>query len=436
MEAVNRILCGVAVPLLLFLSGIFFFCRIGPFFLRHPWRALGALLRGKGGRGDGTSPRRALAVAMAGTLGVGNIVGVASAIRMGGAGAVFWMWVSAALAMLLKYAEIVLAHTTRRYDSDGRPHGGAMYYIKEAFGGRVGKGLSAVFALLLVGLSLSLGGAIQSFAAADALLGVFALPRWLIGGVLAVLSAVILLCGSRRVEAVCEHLVPAVCLLFSVASLAVLVLRREALPYAFGAIFKGAFSRESVGGGVLGFLCSGAVRYGFTRGLVSNEAGCGTAPIAHAAANNDSAAEQGLLGIFEVFVDTIVLCTMTALVILVSGLKIGGEGVMPVVRAYSAVLGRAAGPLIALSVLFFAFATILSWSHYGCEALLYLTRRQSARRALILAISLSTLWGAFAAPDFIWGITDLTLGLMTVINLTALLLCHRRVREETALFLD
>lgn len=427
MRMLEQVLSGVALPLLLIGAGLYFLCTVGGRILRRPGRAVGAMCGG----GKRTA-LKALSVALAGTLGVGNISGVATALVLGGPGAIFWMWVSALVAMLLKYAEIVLALRTRHTDREGKHHGGAMYYIKEAFGDKWGRILAALFAVLCLGCFFTLGGVIQSAAAAEAMWGVFRLPPLAVGAAMGILAAVILARGSARVENACAALVPFVCILFSVASIAVLILRREALPAALGAIFRGAFDWESGSAGVLGFLTSRALRYGVARGLVSNEAGCGTAPIAHAAAETKSPAVQGLWGIFEVFVDTILLCTMTALVILVSGVPIAGEGGVDLaIGAYSAVLGRAAAPIMSLSILFFAFATVLCWSHYGAECLLYLTGRVGATKWLLPAVLLSCIVGAVAAPAILWEVTDIIIALMAVLNITALLILRRTVREET-----
>jgi len=432
MEAVNQVLSGMAVPLLLTVVGLYFLCTAGVRILRHPRRALSGMLTA--GAGEGTSPARALSVALAGTLGVGNIAGVASAIALGGAGAVFWMWVSALLAMLLKYAEIVLAVRYRVFDADGTPHGGAMYYIRKIFRGNLGRALASAFAILCLALALTLGGVVQTHVAAEALAGVFCIPYLATGAAFAVLAAWILWRGAARVEATCARLVPLVCLLFSVASIAVLVARRAALPAAFSAIFADAFTVQSGAAGVFGFFTSRAVRFGVARGLVSNEAGCGTAPIAHAASNAKSPAQQGFWGIFEVFVDTVLLCTMTALVILVSGVPITEGGVMLAIGAYESVLGRTAAPMLALSITFFAFATVLCWSHYGGACLVYLTGKRAAARYLIPVMALAVLGGALAAPDFVWGVTDLVIGAMTVLNLAALLAARRTVTRETQEF--
>ena len=428
----ENFLWGVVLPLCLLLSGLYFTVRVGRYFWRHPKRTVAGMLLA-GGEG-GTSPTRSLAVALGGTLGVGNIAGVATAMALGGAGAIFWMWVAALLAMPLKYAEITLAQATRRYGADMRPHGGAMYYIKEAFGARWGGPLAALFAMLLLLCTLTLGTMIQANAAAEALAGVFELPSLVTGGALALLAVLILSRGAKRVEGACATLVPFVCLLFLVLSLAVLWLRRAAVPSAFYEILSGAFCLKSGVGGAAGVAASGALRYGVSRGLVSNEAGCGTAPIAHAAANAKSPAQQGFWGLFEVFVDTILLCTLTALVILVSGVEITGGGVFSAIGAYGAVLGGVAPPFVAISVAFFAFATVLCWSHYGTEALWYLTKSRRAPYFLLLAIATATVAGALAAPALVWELTDAVLGTMTLLNLAALLFSRHRIHAETEAF--
>ncbi len=433
---IGVLLSGVALPLFLLLAGAYFTLKLGGYFLRYPRKALRGMLRA-GGTG-GTSPARALAVALAGTLGVGNIAGVATAIALGGAGAVFWMWVAAFLAMSLKYAEIVLALTTRRYESTAHStaHGGAMYYIKEAFGARPGRVLAALFAILCILLALTLGTMIQANAAAEALFGVFHLPPLAVGVLMGGLAVLLLALGAKWVEEACAKLVPFACLLFCILSLGVLFLRRAALPDAFAAIFRGAFGVRSATGGVLGFFTGGAVRYGVSRGLVSNEAGCGTAPIAHAASNAKSPAQQGFWGVFEVFVDTILLCTLTALVILVSGVELTGGGVFSAISAYGAVLGGLAPPLVAVLVALFAFATVLCWSHYGIEALSYLTRSRGAARLLLGGIALATVIGAIVAPALVWDMTDIVLAVMTLLNLVALFLSRRRIEAETKAFFE
>lgn len=414
------VLSGVILPFFLLGSGSYFAILLLPrLFGRKRQKA----------RGQGSA--RALAVALAGTLGVGNIAGVASAIALGGAGAVFWMWVSALLAMFLKYAEVVLALRYRRYDGSGRAHGGAPYYIKKAFMGRVGKALGSVFAVLCLVCMFTLGGVVQSAAASEAMQVAFSVSPVLTGTLLGVGACVVLFKGSTGVERACTVLVPAVCALFSVGSLAAILMQVEAVPAAFSAIFKGAFSFESAAGGALGFFTSQAVRYGVARGIVSNEAGCGTAPIAHASARVSRPHDQGIWGIAEVFVDTILLCTLTALVILTSGVPpVSGGGMAYALAAYGAVLGNVAAPLLAISVLIFAFATVLCWAHYGKESLYALTGKEKGN-FLPFFVALACLVGALAAPALVWEVTDLVLAVLTILNLVALLVLRKEVKEES-----
>ena len=428
MKYLGRVLLGEGMPLLLLFTGLFFAALLGRYLLPHPRKCFSLMLGGE--RGSGSSAR-ALAVALAGTLGVGNIAGVATAIALGGAGAVFWMLLAAFAAMPLKYAEITLAQVHRKTCADGTGYGGAPYYIRAVLGGRVGKLIAAFFAVLLLFCTLTLGTALQAHAAAEAFAGVFRTPPVAVGVLLALLAGGILFSGTTLAERVLAALVPFLCVGFAVASLAVIFTRRAALPAAFSAIWQGAFTLEAGLGGVLGMLSSRAVRMGVARGLVSNEAGCGTAPTAHAAANAKSPAAQGLWGILEVFVDTVVLCTLTALVILVTVGESTGEGVMLAISAFGAVLGPTLPPLIAVSVFLFALATVLCWTRYGVEALAYLTDSHNGARLLILAVCFATALGAVISPDFVWGATDLVLALMTVINLAVLILSRRIILDET-----
>lgn len=433
MEYLGGVLSQAAVPLLLLFAGIFFGVGVGRFLLVHPRRCLSLM---RGGGGDRGSSARALAVALAGTLGVGNIAGVATAISLGGAGAVLWMLVAAFAAMPLKYAEITLAQVHRGTRADGTRCGGAPYYVRAVLGGRVGRFTAGLFALLLIFCTLTLGTALQAHAAAEAFAGVFHAPPMAVGAVLALLAAVVLCSGSTLAERVLSALVPVLCTGFTVAAVAVILVRRAAIPAALSAIWRGALTPAAGGGGLLGFLSARAVRFGVARGLVSNEAGCGTAPTAHAAAEPPFPAVQGLWGILEVFVDTVLLCTLTALVILVTAGEAVGEGTMLAISAFGAVLGPIAPPLLAVSVLLFAFATVLCWTRYGAAALSYLTGDLRGTRALVLAACLATFLGAVSTPTLVWGATDLVLALMTLINLAVLLASRRTVFAETERLLE
>lgn len=421
---------GVLMPAALLLCGGYFAVRLGRYFFGNPGKVFAGIARATGE--GGTSPWRTLSVALAGTLGVGNITGVALAVALGGAGAVFWMWAAAFAAMFLKYAETLLALSTRE-EQGGRMHGGAMYYIRAAVHGRAGRVLAAVFAALCVLTSLTLGGVIQTSAAAGALSAAFSVPPVAVGAVFALVAALVLIRGLRGVERVSAALIPVLCLAYTVLSLAAIVRGRARLPAAFAEIFRGAFSLKSGLSGVGGFLTSGALRYGVSRGLVSNEAGCGTSPIAHAASGVRDPAAEGLFGVLEVFVDTVLLCTLTALVLLTSGVAPTADGTY-VLRAYSASLGAFAAPMLAVFMALFAFATVLCWAHYGQESLRYLTDRHGVATAHLVAVSLSAFLGAVAAPALLWDLTDLVLALLTLLNLPALYLCRDTIFAGTRQF--
>lgn len=435
----NTWISGVLTPIALMGCGVGFLCylRGGP--LAHLCAVFRAMTRRD--QAGGITPFRALTLALAGTLGVGNIVGVASAIAMGGAGAIFWMWVSALVAMILKYAEIVLAVSHRRTDTAGRSYGGAMYYIRDCFNARkrpkIGQLLAAVFAILCIIDALSTGCVIQVNAVVSAFEGVFGLPVWVSGAVLMVVCLFFVGRGADRLSFLTERLVPLMTGGYLLLSVAVLILRADAVPAAFANIFRDAFTTQSVAGGVFGFLLNRGVRYGTMRGLLSNEAGCGTAPIAHAAASTQSPVEQGFWGIFEVFVDTILLCTVTALVILVEPQVLtlyAGDGVMMTIGAYAAVLGQGAAWFLAVAVLLFGFATVLCWSHYGAECLRYLTGNPAVHTLYCIVTCLAVLCGALLAPDSLWDVADFAIGTMTLINLGVLLLMRREIKRETKLY--
>lgn len=443
-ERVNGIISGVAVPFLLILVGVFYLLFLRGFHLRHPVRLFRAMVGPRrGGSEEGVSPFRAVTLALAGTLGVGNLVGVAGAIALGGAGSIFWMVLTALLAMLLKYAEIVLALRHRETDAGGVRHGGAMYYIRDGLRRiglpRFGAVLAAVFAVFCVIDSFTMGSVIQMNAVGAAFHGVFGVPRAAVGAVLAAVTLPVVLGGGKRISALTERLVPLMTLLYLVLSVAVLILRREALPAVFRAVLADAFTAESAVSGVGGFLFSRAVRYGTIRGLMSNEAGCGTAPIAHAESNAERPAVQGLWGIFEVFADTVLLCTLTAAVILVSYGEVaafGADAMMMTVKAYSTVLGGWSEPLFAFLVLFFAFATVICWAHYGASALGFLTRRRGVHRFYTVLFSASVFVGTVTAPEVLWTLSDLSIGVMTLVNLAVLFGMRGEVKAETLLLLS
>ena len=360
------LLTGGLIPPILLIVGVFFLIYLRGYPWRAPKRMLSAFVGEK--KGEGTSSFRAMMLALAGTLGVGNIVGVANAIAIGGAGAVFWMWISALFAMILKYAEILLSVSHRRTDKKGSFFGGAVYYIRDCFLSRRRQRLAviipAAFAILFVVNALSIGCVVQVRAVGETMQEVVGIPTVYSGVLLVMLTLPLLARGIKGISALTEYLVPIMTAGYIILSIAVLILRREALGDAMASIWRDAFAPQSAVGGVSGFLLSRALRVGTMRGLLSNEGGCGTAPTAHAEANAKSPAHQGVWGIYEVFADTVLLCTLTALVILSSGIPTEGENYMMItIGAYAAVLGEIASCFLALSVLLFGFATVICWAH-------------------------------------------------------------------------
>lgn len=434
------------IPVFLLGTGFFYIFKLKGFYLLHPIRTLRPIFK----RTDtsGVSPLKALTMALAGTLGVGNIVGVATALYLGGAGAVFWIVFSALVAMVLKYAEICLAVKHRRFDENGHPMGGAPYYIRDGLAKlglpRLGKLIAAVFGILCLVNTFTMGSMLQANAVAGAMNEGFHIPLWLTGAVIGVFCVVVLKGGALRIASLTEKIVPLMTVVFLLLCAGVLILRYDRIVPSVCQIFQKAFDFSSVGGGVMGFLTSKGVRYGIMRGLVSNEAGCGTAPMAHASAETDSPAEQGVLGLVEVFVDTVLLCTVTALAILVSDSGVtayGNDGVRIAQGAFSSVLGDWAGLFFAVSVFFFGVATILCWSHYGMTSLRAILGGreklcETAEKLFPIAFAVSVVVGSLASPAGVWMLADGALAIMTLINLAVLLLMFREVRTETSVLME
>ena len=390
---------------------------------------------------EGVSPFRAVTLALAGTLGVGNVVGVASALLIGGAGAIFWMWVSALLAMVLKYAEILLAVLHRQSNRDGSHFGGAVYYIRACFTERrhpkFGLLLSVIFSLLMILNALCMGCVVQVNAVASASAGVLGISTLLVGILLLILTVPIIVRGSKSISALTEYLVPVMSLGYAVLSIAALLLRREVFFPTLGRIFSEAGRSMSALGGATGFLTSRALRVGTMRGLLSNEAGCGTAPTAHASANTSSPAAQGVWGIFEVFVDTIVLSTMTALVILTAFPDLHDFGLSPVmltVRAYSSILGTWSEYFFVAAIFCFGYATLICWAGYGMESVDAISRKTRYKLIYLSAFCVCIPLGASIAPNAVWSLSDFAIASLTSINLAVLLLMRKSIRRETRRF--
>ena len=436
IEWLNKYLLGAAVPVCLTVTGIFFGFRLGWFHILHPVRTLRLALSGNRRRAFS-----ALSLALAGTLGVGNMVGVAGALSVGGCGAILWMWVSALFAMILKYAEITLSVRHRSYDAQGKPHGSAMIYIKSILAARglprLGRAAAGVFSLLLILNALTMGGLLQVGAVTEAAEDTLSIPAPLCSGIMALLTLCVCVGGSRALLRLTDRMIPLMSVAVLLLSVAALAQRAEEIPTALCRIFTEAFEIRAAGGGILGFLLSDAVRLGTMRGLVSNEAGCGTSPTAHAEADAASPSAQGVFGIFEVFVDTILLCTLTALVIIVSGVEVEGGRLMSMTMdAYSSILGEWSEYLLTGAVFCFGLATVLCWSHYGAESVSYLTESRAVKRGFSLLFCITVFLGGIISSEAAWQSADLAIGLMTLINLVALLLGEKEIAEETKRAID
>lgn len=433
MEFFGRYVLGGIIPLSLIGLGIFFLIYLRFFFVLKPKKTFSFLLKKE--KGEGVSGFGALTVALAGTLGVGNIVGVASAIILGGAGAVFWMLVSAFSAMVLKYAEIVLAHKHRKNTAGGL-RGGAMYYIEDFFGGRMGRTLGCIFSFFCLLNSLSMGCMLQSNAVSSSFAELSPVPKLLIGVILALLCGSVILKNIHDISPLTSIIIPLMTVLYFAMSVVVIVRFRADIGSVTRLILEDAFAFDSAAGGVFGFLLSSGVRYGCMRGILSNEAGCGTAPIAHAVSKREKAAEQGIWGIVEVFVDTVLLCTLTAFSILlayggnIKGFGIGDEMKL-VISAYSRAIGSSAALLMTVMVFFFAFATIICWAYYGSVTLEYMTRSKAAGLTFKLVYTAFVFLGACEVGKTVWNIADIAIAGMTLLNLATLFLMRKEIKKET-----
>ena len=379
------------------------------------------------------TPFQAVCTALAATVGTGNIAGVAGAIAIGGPGAVFWMWVSALLGMCTKFAEVTLAVHFREKNKHGDHVGGPMYYIKNGLG-KKWQPLAVIFSIFGVFAVFGTGNATQvntiTTAVDSALLNFNIISQdniktfnLILGIVIAVLVALVLLGGIKRIGKVNEKLVPAMAVLYIGLSLGVIILNYQNVPAVFGSIFKGAFSPAGVTGGVVGSVFL-SMKKGVSRGIFSNEAGLGTASIAHAAADTDNAVEQGYFGIFEVFVDTILICTMTALVILCSGVSVPygmDAGAELTISGFTATYGNWVSILTAVALCSFAFSTTLSWGLYGTRCLEFLFGTK-VNKPFMVVYSLVAILGATADLGMLWSVAETFNGLMAIPNLIAILL--------------
>ena len=390
---------------------------------------------------DGSiTPFQAVCTALAATVGTGNIAGVAGAIAIGGPGAVFWMWMSALLGMCTKFSEVTLAVHFREKNEDGDWVGGPMYYIKNGLGANW-RWLAVIFSALGVLTVFGTGNATQvntiTTAIDSALINYHILNNdqlsmfnLIIGIIIAVLVALVLLGGIKRIGKVTEKLVPFMALLYLILAIGVILLNANHIPSVFISIFKGAFSPSAVTGGVIGSMFV-SMKKGVSRGIFSNEAGLGTGSIAHAAADTSDPVKQGFFGIFEVFMDTIVICTMTALVILCSGIPItygAAAGAELTIQGFTSTYGNWVSIFTAVALCCFAFSTIIGWGLYGTRCIEFIFGSK-VNKPFMLVYSLVAILGATMDLGLLWSIADTFNGLMVIPNLIALLLLSGTVAK-------
>lgn len=433
-------------------AGVFITLRLGGFQFTHLMAALKTALRpafGKkpGAEKAGVTPFQAMASALGGSVGTANIAGTAGALALGGPGAIFWMWVAALFGMAVKFSEIVLALRYRE-KRNGEWVGGPMLYIERGLGAmrrspaarRLSGPLARSFALFALLASLIGTPLVQANTVAESALstvaafgGCTAAVKPAAAPLLAALVGIVVLGGAKRIGRISELLVPFMALAYILVSLVVLVHFRRNIGPALLSILRGAFGARQAAGGICAYSLVAALRVGTARGVYSNEAGVGSSPMAHACAETDDPVGQGLFGIFEVFADTLVMCTLTALCVLSSGVPLSGSGAGIALSAFSSVLGgRAAGVFLAVSLLLFAYTSIIGWSAYGLQAVVYLFGK-GAKLPFCLLFTALTALGVFLRSEAVWKAGETLNYLMAAPNMLAVLLLSGEVKKETRL---
>lgn len=377
---------------------------------------------------NGITPFQAMTTALAGAIGTGNIVGVATAITLGGAGAVVWMWIASLLGMMTIFAENILGVKYRIKDSEGKWCGGPMYYMER---GLKCKALGIIFAAACTAAALGMGNMTQSNSIAESLYAGFGISKGITGVVLAVITGITVFGGIKRIANITEKIVPFMALFYILGTLVVICFNVNKIPSVFIQMFSQAFDFKSISGGAVGYGMAAAVRYGISRGVFSNEAGLGSSPIVHAAADTDEPVEQGMWGIFQVFIDTVVVCTLTALCILCTfDSSEGLDGAALSTYAFSSVLGNFGSIFMAVSIFLFAFATLISWEYFGEKSLVYITNG----KYILIYKAIYTIFCAFGAVinlRLVWSIADTLNAFMAIPNLIAILFLSGVVIKET-----
>ena len=448
METLNNIvltiqdyMSNIVLIIALLGAGIWFSFRLKFIqvrgFKRGIKQVFGGLFGKKGEAGnDGMSSFQALATAIAAQVGTGNIAGAATAIAIGGPGAIFWMWVAAFLGMSTIYAEALMAQKYKQIGDDGVVTGGPVYYIRAAFKGAFGKVLAGIFAVLLIFALGFMGNAVQSNSIAASFHTAFGIPQWIMGLIVAVLSIAVFSGGMKRIAKVTETIVPLMAGLYIVGSLVVIICNWRNIPLAFYEIFVGAFAPSAIAGGAIGATIKLALTKGVARGLFSNEAGMGSTPHAHAVAKVDHPVEQGHAAMIGVFIDTFVVLTMTALVIVTtralpesySVVEGGYTGAELSQFAYSLVYGKFGEIFIAICMFFFAFSTIVGWYFFGQANIKYLFGSKAVPVYSAL-VCICVFLGSLAQVDLVWNMADCFNSLMVVPNIIGLLALSGMIKK-------
>ena len=438
---INGIVWGIPMMILILGAGIYLSIGCGfpqfTHFAHIMKNTLGKAFEKSEKKEGAVSPFKAMCTALAASIGTGNIAGVSGAIAIGGPGAVFWMWISALLGMCTKYAEVTLSIKYRERNEAGDWVGGPMYYIKNGLG-KNWKWLGAVFAVFGALAAFGIGNmtqintiastvntAISQFISTSGSQQLFI--AWVVSIICSVVCGIVLLGGIERLADVCALLVPVMAVIYIIAALIVIIVNIGAIPAAFAAIFKGAFNPAAVSGGLVGVTLKTVITKGVGRGIFSNEAGLGSAPIAHAAADVEHPVQQGIFGVFEVFMDTIVVCTMTALVALlgngINGIEWGKDiGANLTINGFMSVFpGKVSATCVAICLSLFAISTVLTWALYGTRCVEFLFGFKASKVYQIVFCGFACIAGAVSL-DLAWAIADTLNGLMAIPNLIALLL--------------
>ena len=458
-NVVNGVVWGVPALALLAFVGVLMTVLTKVFQVTHfgHWmkKTIGAVFKDKHitshTEDKSISQFQSLCTALAATVGTGNIVGMSGAILMGGPGAVFWMWVMAFLGMMTNYSENVLGIFYRRKNSKGEWSGGAMYYLRDGLGSKkgcktIGLVLAGLFSFFCLVASFGIGNMTQVNAISGNMLNVFGIPTWVTGAVIMILVGLVVVGGLKRIAAVTEKIVPFMVILYMIGTITIFILHIDQFVPVFKAIFKGAFGMQAATGGVVGYGIKLAIEWGMKRGVFSNEAGLGSSVMVHSNSNVKEPVKQGMWGIFEVFADTIVVCTLTAFAILSSGLINLQTGTLAeafsgltkndlVATVFEQKFGTVGSGFIAVSIMLFAFSTVLGWSHYGTKACEYLLGEKRTVPYRVLFVLL-VFGGAVMGDNLAWDLADTFNGLMMIPNLIGVIVLSGTVAKITKNYVD